>query len=141
MLAGVGAGTDAGDGSGVLHALLPHGSTLLEKRPPVILEVDGVAVGLGVGAVTGAAERLKAEVTEGGEAGLGAGGAVKEEFTKVFDEKFDVVAVEEVTGGAKSNKSLEDAGAKCAGREVAGEAGVAFFVKLKSNPLEETGGL
>lgn len=138
MLVGAGAGA----GSGVPHASLPHGSRLLENMLLVILEVDEVVVALGGGAE--AADRLKAELMDGGEegeVGLGAEGAVKDGVAKAFDEKSDVALVGGDTGDAQSNKSFEAAGAEGCGREVTGEAGVAFFVKLKSRPLDETEGL
>jgi hypothetical protein len=69
------AGGGAGAGSGVLHASLPQGFALTENILPVVLEVEVVVVALGA-AGAAAAERLNAELIDGGSAGFGAGGSV-----------------------------------------------------------------
>lgn len=115
---------EAGAGSGVFHASLPHGSMLLDSMLAVVV-TTGLGAGCGSGAGAGF-ERLKTELMllRGGDAGL-VGEVV-------------AVAVVVIGGEARSNKSLDaDAG----GGFGFGAGAVAVFVKLKSSSFGEVDGL
>lgn len=115
---------EAGAGSGVFHASLPHGSMLLDSMLAVVV-TTGLGAGCGSGAGVGF-ERLKTELMllESGEDA--AGGEVV------------VGAVVVIGGEERSNRSLE---ADVGGELGFGAGAVAVFVKLKSRPLDDVDGV